>query len=358
METIHPKRIESALETLWEAYRGSDKMRACLLNLIIYSGSTGQRLYLEKIAKNVIMKFPSRVFLIVHDRKRREVEPETAVSLLTPEKGRICVPCDMIRITVSDQSVACVPFIILPHLFSDLPIHMIEADDPVKAGTVSGRLERLACRLVFDAEGAGDLAGFAKTVLQKQKETGVDVADLHWGRIEGWRRLFANVFRPPDDLSHLNSGADIRIHYCATGTTSPYERTQAIYLRTWLACTLKWHWVRMKREKGGPCFVYEVDSRPVHVRFLPLVTDSVQPGHILRVEIETQTGVRYHFERDEVIKHRITINRGTEDRCYLPTLFMLDRELYGQAFIKEICYRGTSRHYTDMLEELVRRDGK
>src|SRR3990167_9357257 len=61
---IHPKEIEKARNELWRQHQGTNAISAYLFNFIIYAKKNSRKEYLEKIAQNVIKKFPCRIILI------------------------------------------------------------------------------------------------------------------------------------------------------------------------------------------------------------------------------------------------------------------------------------------------------
>ena len=117
-QIVHPGKIESELERIWDSFQGTNKMRACLFNLIIYAKKSQRIDYLTQIAQKVIEKFPSRIIFITFDDKASNQELKTAVSVMTADEGENEIACDLIEIAVCKTHYPRVPFVILPHLFN------------------------------------------------------------------------------------------------------------------------------------------------------------------------------------------------------------------------------------------------
>jgi len=45
-QIVDPSKIETELERIWDSFQGTNKMRACLFNLIIYAKKSQRTLYL------------------------------------------------------------------------------------------------------------------------------------------------------------------------------------------------------------------------------------------------------------------------------------------------------------------------
>lgn len=63
VNTIHPADIESELEKIWDSLQGTNKMRACLFNLIIYAKKSQRIGYLNEMAQKLSRNFPAVSFL-------------------------------------------------------------------------------------------------------------------------------------------------------------------------------------------------------------------------------------------------------------------------------------------------------
>ena len=354
VETIHPAKIESELDRVWESLQGTNRMRACLFNLIIYSKKCQRISYLNKVAQKVIEKFPSRIIFITYDETCSSHELKTSVSVLTADEGENEIACDMIEIDVCSKDHPRVPFVILPHILPDLPVYLVHADDPSQDNPVAKKLEHFASRIIFDSEASSNLPAFARAVLSHQDQKEADIADLNWARIEGWRQLFANVFKFQDDLQTLRQSTEIHLHFNAEESEALcHTNIQSIYLKCWLASQLEWKLSKISKENGLLSFTYETKHSPVSIFLHPSKMKGVQPGRILSVQIQTDCEYKYLFKRNPTCPHHVIIEKSSSDRCALPSHYVLDKDVSGRSLVKEICHKGTSQHYTNMLKILA-----
>ncbi len=348
-QVIPPANIENELERIWDSLQGTNKMRACLFNLIIYTKKNRREEYLHEVAQKLIQKFPSRIIFITVDEESKEQKLETSVSVMTADEGECAIVCDLINIESSMSYHERIPFVILPHILPDLPVYLVYADDPTVEDPITYKLEKFATRIIFDSEASDNLPLFAQTVLKHREVSACDIADLNWARIEGWRELFAGTFHSPEELKQLRGAKAIHIHYNAEKTAaSCHTQVPAIYLQGWLASQLDWKLEGVKREKDLLCFSYG----NVQVQLHPEKLSEVRPGRIISVEIETEEERIFKFHRDPKCPEHVTIEVSTKERCSLPIHSLFEKDTSGQSLVKEICHKGTSKHYLKLIEML------
>lgn len=356
VNTIHPADIETELEKIWDSLQGTNKMRACLFNLIIYAKKSQRVGYLNEMSQKIIEKFPCRILFVTYDEGCSSHELKTAVSVMTADEGEYEIACDLIEVEVCSKSHPKVPFVILPHILPDLPIYLVYADDPTFDNPIAEKLEHLAHRIIFDSEATCDLSAFAKAVLSHNKRCHGDVADLNWARTEGWRQLFASVFKGKESLEDIKHASNIQIHFNSRETDYLcHTNIQSIYLQGWVSVQLGW---TLKKAESGLTFQYENEFGGVEVKLIPDKVEDVSPGRILSVEIATDREIQYRFKRKEKCSHHVMIEKSSAELCNLPTNYVLDKDVSGQSLVKEICHKGTSIHYLKVLELLSKVDNE
>ena len=344
---IAPSEIESELEKIWDSLQGTNKMRACLFNLIIYSKKSQRVGYLNEITQKIIEKFPCRIIFVTHDETCSSHDLKTSVSVLTADEGEYEIVCDLIEVEVCSKDHPRVPFVILPHILPDLPIYLVHADDPSEKNPVAEKLEHLAHRIIFDSEAACNLPLFAQSVLSHQERCHGDIADLNWARTEGWRGLFANVFKGKSCLEEIKRAKKIGIVFNARKTDyACHTHIQAIYLQGWLAAQLGW---TLKKVEHPLHFHYESEWGPVAVSLQSEEKEGISPGRLLSIEIDTESDIHYSFTRRGKCLHHVMIQKSSPEVCALPTNYVLDKDVSGQSLVKEICHTGTSTHYIKVL---------
>lgn len=350
---VPPSDIQSELNRIWDSLQGTSKMRASLFNLIFYTEQTSRTDYVRTIAHKVIEKFPSRVIFITSDKKANDDFLQTGVSVLPVGNAKSEIACDLIEIKVSKATEKKIPFLILPHILTDLPIYVIWAKDPQVEDPLLQQLEKMASRLIFDSECSETLPGFAATLLNIHQNLNADVADLNWARMESWRDLLSSTFYTEERLEHLKKTKTIQIFYNGLKSEA-YCHTllQSIYLQGWLACQLDWKLIRADSQKTGFSFLYQKPGGQVEVTLYPEEHPAIHPGAIVSVDLTTEDEVHFSFGRDLQFPHQVSMRFSTLDRCAIPLKYFFAKAESGQSLVKEISNKGTSAHYLKLLKLL------
>ncbi len=353
-QTIPPSQIETELEKIWESLQGTNKMRACLFNLVIY-GQKGQRAgYLNSLAEKMIQKFPSRIIFVTYDEHASTDFLETSVSIMSAEEGSNEIVCDVINIDVGKESKKQIPFLILPHILPDLPVYLVYAEDPCKQDPLTYKIEQFATRVIFDSEATDNLPLFAQTVLKHKEAIGSQIADLNWGRIESWRNLFVDTFQSPDTLAELEESHTIKIEYNAKATDFYcHTKIQSVFLQAWLATRLGWKWKHLETTETETRLIYEGKKGEITISLLPVQSDTISPGRIMNVEVQSQDNVIYSFFRKKECQNHIIVDRSTNMSCSLPREYIFDKAETGLSLVKEVCHSSTSQHFLDVLHLLT-----
>lgn len=324
---ILPKEIDKAREALWRKHQGTNTISASLFNFIIYTKTNARTEYLEKIARNVIRKFPCRVILIT-EVEGSESYLKTSVTDLQPDNGAGSLFCDMIHFEVSGAHRERIPFVIIPNLLADLPVFLLWGEDPTKEDPIARALEALSTRAIFDSECASSLSSFAKALLAMHD---CDIGDLNWARLAPWRALFGQFFNAPEKLQCIVQATELRITYNTVETkTFCHHQIQATYFSAWIAQKLGW-------KKGQ-----------VQVTLTPGKDDQILPGRILSLEI---TAPDSHLSFKQNHPH-ITIYHSTSTNCEMPAQYLLDKEIAGKSMIHEIYSQGTQESFIQVLKSL------
>lgn len=354
---VKTSEIQTALNRLWEKLEGSNKMRACLFNLIFYTEVGPRQDYIRKIAHKVIEKFPSRVILISSNQKATQDSLTAKIAVLTAATGESSVACDLIELDVSGKDRARVPFVVLPLILPDLPVFFLWGENPSLSDTILNELGKFSTRLIFDSETACSLPQFGKALLKRHQVAGSDVADLNWARTESWRDVLSSTFCTQKELDILNKVREIKISFnAASSTFFCHTNIQALYLQSWLAGQLGWRFVKVEKQDKTLLFTYERDKKSLLISVSPTEQAKLAPGMICSLELTTENTCQYHFAIEPDQAHKITRTFSTSELCELPCEFLFPRGDKGQSLVKEICHRGMSAHYLRVLEEISKID--
>lgn len=353
-QSVTPGNIEPELERIWDSLQGTNKFHATLFNLIIFGKKYQRSGYLNNLAQRMIEKFPSRIIFVTVDDTHQGDLLSTSVSIMTADEGESELACDLINIEVAGDCVKRIPFLILPHILPDLPVYLVHASDPTKEDPLSYRIEPFATRVIYDSEASDSLSTFAKTVLTHKEKIGMQIADLNWGRTEGWRNLFADTFHTSDALHDLQNTKSITIHYnCIETEFYCHTKIQSIFLQAWLATRMHWNFEKVEAKERSTVFSYVSEHGPITVTLVPEKHEDLPPGRLACVEIESIEGNSYSFTRKEHCPHHIIIKKGTKQSCFLPSEHVFDRDESGASLVKEVCHSTMSEHFISVMNMIA-----
>ena len=349
---VEPYAIESELKAIWEKLAQENKTRACLFNLIVFNRYSSRTDYIRSIAQRVVEKFPCRLIFISEDPEAESPYLKTAVSVLIPQNGESSVACDHIDIGVGGSDIERTPYLVLPHIIPDLPTTLLWTEDPTKPHPLFTSLSKLAHRLIFDSESADNLLEFAKTVLELNNKNSYDVADLNWARTEEWRDFLASLFRPPERNVQLEQVKSLQITYNERVTEYfCHLKIQSMYLLAWLSNRLSW-----TCEKTSSTLRFSFTSpkqKSVDAAIHTAIWQNLGPGTIISIRLETNGKGVYHCYRIKEEYHYVNVEISSHEKCDLPYQFLLGQTTAGHSLVQEICRKGTSQHYLEMLNTLV-----
>jgi glucose-6-phosphate dehydrogenase assembly protein OpcA len=239
----------------------------------------------------------------------------------------------------------------LPHILPDLPVYLFWAEEPSISHPLFTPLARMATRIIFDSESADNLYGFAQTLLTLKGEKKLEVADLNWARLEGWRDLLASAFDSKERIADLHDIKEITITFNARETEYfCHLKIQAMYLLALLSSRLSWQFQKAQNKKGSFHFQFADNiSATVESAFW----QNLGPGAILSMSVKTGKGSHYQFTRNPKATHQVAVQISTLDRCELPYQFVLGKSHMGQSLVREIFLKGTSSFFLQMLCQLT-----
>lgn len=351
-DDVHAINITKELNRLHQDQAEKKEMRASLFTLIIYVHEEQRSHYLQDIVQNVIEKYPCRIIFIHADRDPSSTHLRVRVSSAQNNKGGVLILCDQISIEVGSQNVHRVPFLVLPHLLTDLPVYLLWGQDPTVDNEILPTLEKLATRLIFDAECAKSLKQFSQVILQKKKTLPIELLDLNWALGSGWRDVLFQSFYQPEHLQQLIKSSQISILYNNRQSDWIHQpEMQAIYLQAWIASRLGWQFKSMYGSETERLFTYLTSNGAVHLKLQPCEIPSLPAGEIIRFEQISTEGFILALERD-LQQSKISVHFSSPRICELPFTLPLVDFKRGFTFMNEIFYSIPSPHYVKVLELL------
>ncbi len=353
LHPVKPELIQQELNRIWESLETTNTTRACLFNLIFYTEKNHRTAYIQRIAQSVVKRFPARVIFVAANKDSTENYLKTDVSILNSSTGENDVACDFIQIEAGGVSQERIPFLVLPHLISDLPVYLVWAEDPCLDDLLFQQLAKFSHRIIFDSETSESLTYFSASLLHHKAFTHTDIADLNWARIETWRDMLSSAFYSDERLNKIRQAQTIEITYNAQESTFfCHTRIQSFYVQAWLACQLNWTFESATQENGKILLNYTSSQSPIQVHLVPASYPQLPPGLILSLTVTTKEGDHFQFQRNLESIHQITLIASTKDRCEMPCNYIFAKAESGHSLVKEICHRGTSEHFLKVLTHL------
>lgn len=341
---IRVGNIEAELEALYSNNSGQEQIRACLFNLIVFSPNKSRGAELHDIVGRITEKFPCRIIFIQNDSKNDEDYLRVIVSSAKIGSDN-AIASDFIKITVSSSQLKRIPFVILPHLISDLPIYLLWGTDPTLDLEILPHLQKLATRIVFYSKWIDHLQPFANRLLNFISSSNTEVTDATWNSLSSWRDNISQIFDTPEKLEDLRHIKRIRIAYVAE---KKEDVTPSIFLQGWLASQLDWKFLAKETLHNKTYILYKSKNSEISVELVPESRQDIPAGDVISFELITTNGNTYSADRKKDIS-KVTLHVSSPDSCELPCTLSQRNLLRGFNFMKEIFYHTSGTQYKNML---------
>lgn len=244
--------LERELSSLWaemsrskgEGDARASVMRACVLNLILYSTRTDDRAGIDALLDEVTAGHPCRALVLVADRSATEARLAANVSTRCQlvARGATQVCREQITIEAGGAAVETVASAVAPLLVPDVPVFLWWKDIPNGDDKLFSRVVEMADRVVVDSACSSephiDLGRFAQLIARQG--AALRASDLNWSRLTSWRAVIAHFWDVPDYRPHLDAVDRIRIDYDPLPGAPAEISAQALLIAGWLASRLGW----------------------------------------------------------------------------------------------------------------------
>lgn len=325
-----------------------DGSKACLFNLIVYTQESRRTQYFKEIVKMIMTQFPCRIIFIQGNPTSKENDFRVQINTETTQSEQ-GLTCDQIFIEASGQDIKQVYFFILPLFVPDLPIYLLWGQNPLSEQTIFPHLEHFATRLIFDSETSEDLQQFSRDMLKRISASSIQIVDMNWARIEGWREIIAEIFDSPERLEQLVKADLIQIFY----NDRPSElflhpETQAIYLQAWLASRLGWQFEKANQEQHPNVLYYQSPHSSHRIELIPQANQEFEAEEILEIRVRGPDGYECDLKRTNF--DQVEMHASNQFQCELPLVLLMHILQSGRNFMQEIFFQKTSEHYVAMLK--------
>jgi len=354
MATVKVPDIEAELKKLWEEDKEAHRIKACLFNLILYTEKKELRERFQNFVKSVIERFPCRIIEIYRNGEKGADFLYVEVSNAVSSEGGVAIACDKIGIDFSGkEQMKKVPYLVSPHLVSDLPVYLLWGDDPTRENPILDALLKYSSRLIFLSDCITDIRQFSEKMVKEADRKSYEVMDFNWAMISGWRDVIGQVFKTSEKLKQIARCRTLTITYNAAGSGEAEQPLiQSLYLQAWLAAQLGWK--AEKYASSGDIATIGYKKGP-KATICPGSNKNLPAGAVLGVVVEAEDKTLYSLVRQET-HHKVIVHVSTEEVCYLPFSLYLPSLLGGFSFVKELFYESASDHYFNMLQTLSKTD--
>jgi glucose-6-phosphate dehydrogenase assembly protein OpcA len=341
--------IESKLVSLWEAAQepqaATDKIKAGLFNLVVYSPSLQAQESMRKVTQSITHKFSCRAIFITENPALDMHAVRALVQVENLSEADPSVTCDQLYIEFSGHGKERVSFLVLPHLLPDLPVYLFWIGAHASDKEIFQQLSQTASHLIFYPMHIAEIPEFGHFVQHLLRRFSGNINDLAWAMTREWRQAITSAFSTPDRLECLQSLKSIRV------TSSSNVGVPATYLQGWIAAQLEWTFVQMEQDSPEKAhLIYRHLNRNVEVI---LNTDTktgstLSPNTLTEVEIIDTKESTFCFSLDTA-KQQVKVKIWSTQQCEIPYSVQLYYAQPETCFANEIFQRSVSDHYRRTL---------
>ena len=335
---------QQELNKMLSALTSSEGTHGCLFNLLIYTQDERRTLYFAEMVKMIRTQFPCRIIFITANPKATEnlFHVYTQTEKNPDGTGFLC---DQVFIEAAGQDIQRIYFLLLTLFVPDLPIYLIWGQDPTVECTLLPHLEHFATRLIFDAETTDDLQQFCRDMLSRMDSSPIQVVDMNWARIQGWREVVAQIFDSQERLEQLAHANTIEFIYNShPSALFLHPKTQAIYLQGWLASRLKWQFLKAEKENGFQV-IKKVQIR--RIQLTPISNPAFESEEILGMSVSGDHD--YNCTITRITPDQVKVHASNQSQCELPFVLLMPTLRSGRSFMQEIFYQKMSDQYASIL---------
>jgi glucose-6-phosphate dehydrogenase assembly protein OpcA len=350
METIADTKPSTDLTDLNRILKSlSEETKACLFNLIVYTQETRRTNYFKEVVKIIKSQFPCRIIFIQGNPSSKDNLLKVRSSTDKSQDEREII-CDLIFIEAAGQDINKVYFLLFPLFVPDLPIYLFWGQDPTSEYTILPHLQYFATQLIFDSESTEDLQKFSRDMLNRLSSTSIQVMDMNWARIGGWRDVLAQIFDSQERFDQLKTSDVIQIIYNNRPSDLFFHpERQAIYLQAWLTSCLKWNFQKAEKNDDSQILHYSSEKASHQIHLTPASNPNFESEEILGITIKGQD-FEGHFKR--ISSDQVEVQSSNQYECSLPFILFMPTLKSGRSFMQEIFYQTVSDQYVSMLKTI------
>lgn len=339
---------KTALNLILKGPASCEGSRACLFNLIVYTHEPRRTTYFKKVVEMIKTQFPCRIIFITGNPLSKEnyFNVKSSVEKNSDGSG---FACEQIEIEAAGSDLNRVYFLLMPLFVPDLPIYLLWGQDPTTESTILPHLEYFATRLIFDAETTADLQQFSKAMSNRINTSPIQIVDMNWARIGGWREVFGDVYDSKERFEQLAVAKNIEVKFNnLPGKLFEHPETQAVYFQAWLASRLNWSFVKAEKQGNSQLIFYNNEqSNSCQISLTPIANQNFETEEIVEIEVFGDKDYACHMKR--ISPEQVKVQSSNQFECGLPFLLLMPTIRSGRSFMQDIFYQKTGDQYEKML---------
>jgi glucose-6-phosphate dehydrogenase assembly protein OpcA len=239
---VRPESILKDLQRQWvdlahDEAKSGGVLRACAMTLLVAARDQNDALDARQVVGLLMRVHPSRAIIVYRgasgggpDVAKVDLDARVFAECWKPfgKAQQIC--SEGVEIIAGSGGYAEVAHFLVPLRVPDLPVALWCRGSTIPEGGGIHHLYPLADKIIFDTEKAPDADSTLRS-LRRLHAYGMRVADLHWGRITGWREIVSHLFN--QGMLRVNEIRTVRITYGEGSVT-----TGARYIEAWFRSSL------------------------------------------------------------------------------------------------------------------------
>ncbi|MBX9879885.1 MAG: glucose-6-phosphate dehydrogenase assembly protein OpcA [Candidatus Obscuribacterales bacterium] len=263
VKAVDVAHLESELRSLWsqaERTEGngdtqSNILRACAMNLVLFSTDEDAEFAAGNLLDEVIVSHPCRALLAIQrDRDVQNLEAWVSARCHAASKSgmkQIC--CEQITVRYEGRDPNVLPSSVSPLLVADLPVFLWWRTPEINSTALTPFLKSID-RLVVDSRRTTSVSNYLQELLEivRGARDVITVSDLNWRRLLPWRRAVAEIFTvgsfgfEPSDVEKIKR-VEVEFQPRKDGCLS----AQILLYIGWLAGRLGWNVVGEKADNSN-----------------------------------------------------------------------------------------------------------
>lgn len=300
-----------------------------LFNLVVYLHDSHSIPYYTKLIQSIKEKFSCHTICILP--QDFFVKPND---------------CKIIQVNAANSDN--LHLTLFSHLLPDIPIYLLWGQDLLDENSILTKLQHFSHRLIFDSDTSLDLISLSNYLKTIKEEHSIEIIDLNWLRISGWREAILKVFDTSLKVNQLKNSKKITIYYnCIEDGNATHSHRGGYYIQLWLSSRFSWHLESEEKKEDSYFYHYKECS----VTLLPQKHPHLFAGGITRIDIVS--------ENEQTIMHRtiddfkkVRIEAFDKEKCQIPYSFYIPIYYEGPNFLSDILFSQTSEHYLQSLQSI------